>query len=991
MRVRLMSTRWTALVLFIVLAAVSLSAGQDASRKRAITHDVYDSWRSIQGTSISRDGTWLVYALVPQDGDGELVARNLKTNTEYRHPRGKSPAITADGQFVAFTIAPLKAEVDKAKKDKKKPEEMPKAGFGIMSLATGKVDTVDRVKSFKVPEEPGRFVAYLLEAPEKKAEEKKTDEKKEASARPEEKKDAKKKEKKKEPGTELVVRELATGVTASIPDVVEYAWNKDGSWIAYGTSSDPKTPEKDGAFARKVADGAVKTLLAGQGHYKAFAFDEAGIQLAFVSDRDDYKADAPAFKLYHWTSAAASAVELASKATPGIKPGWAPSEHGKIEFSKDGARLFFGTASAPKADPEDAPEPVKVDIWSWKDPLLQPMQKVRAEEEKKRSCRAVIHLKEKRLVQLASEDMPEVTLIDNPVVALGVSDVPYQQLMSWDSSYDDLYAVSLKDGSRRKLIEKTRFGGTLSPGGGYILSFNADDSQWYAVRVSDGQRVNLTGKLSVRFDDETSDTPEPPRSYGAAGWTPGDRSVLVYDQYDIWELRPDGTEPRMVTGGHGRRNNVTLRYVTLDPEEKVIPTDRPLLLSATDEVTKATGYYRVTPVAGATPAPKPGKKAKAAVAAAPALPPLPAGYSEPRKLVMQDKQFRGAGGGGMRGGAAGPLKPKDADGPLLVTAQRFDEFPDLWMSDPDFTNTRKVTSANPQQADYIWGRSELIDFVNGDGKTLRAILTRPENFDPAKKYPLMVYIYEELTNGLHRYVPPSPGTSINITRFVSNGYVVLQPDIVYETGYPGRSAMKCVLPAIEKVVGMGFIDPQRVGIQGHSWGGYQITYMITQTDIFRAVEAGASVSNMTSAYGGIRWGSGMSRAFQYERSQSRIGAPPWTRPLQFIENSPLFWVERVHTPYLTIHNDEDDAVPWYQGIEFFSAMRRLGKEAYMFNYNGEKHGLRERENQKHWTVYLCEFFDHYLLGAPRPGWMDEPTPYLERGKRDIRGVYKEKQ
>ena len=189
---------------------------------------------------------------------------------------------------------------------------------------------------------------------------------------------------------------------------------------------------------------------------------------------------------------------------------------------------------------------------------------------------------------------------------------------------------------------------------------------------------------------------------------------------------------------------------------------------------------------------------------------------------------------------------------------------------------------------------------------------------------------------------------------------------------------------------MGFVDPARVGIQGHSWGGYQITYLITRTDMFRAVQAGASVSNMVSAYGGIRWGTGMSRAFQYERTQSRIGGPPWTRSLQFIENSPIFWVEKVNTPYLTIHNDEDDAVPWYQGIEFFSALRRLGKEAWMFNFNTEKHGLRERENQKYWTIYQDEFFDHYLLGKPRPEWMDKGVPYLERGKRDVGEYYKKK-
>ncbi|PYR62204.1 MAG: hypothetical protein DMF85_00325 [Acidobacteria bacterium] len=391
------------------------------------------------------------------------------------------------------------------------------------------------------------------------------------------------------------------------------------------------------------------------------------------------------------------------------------------------------------------------------------------------------------------------------------------------------------------------------------------------------------------------------------------------------------------------------RYRSLDPEERTIPSNKPILLATTDDRTRATGFYRVNL----------------------------AGSAAPEKIVMLDKAFANA------------LKAKDAD-TVVFTLSRFEEFPDLWVSDTSFRDMKKVSNANPQQADFVWGRSELIDYVNADGRKLRAILTKPENFDPSKKYPLMVYIYEELTQGLHGYTAPNVGTSINVPRYVSNGCVLLRPDIVYETGYPGQSAEKCVIPAINTVVAMGFIDPKRIGIQGHSWGGYQITYLITRTNMFAAVEAGAAVSDMVSAYGGIRWGTGMSRAFQYEKSQSRIGAPPWDAPLQFIENSPIFWIKKIQTPYLTIANDEDDAVPWYQGIEFFTAMRRLGKEAYMFSFNGEKHGLRERDHQKYWTVHLDEFFDHFLLGKPRSAWMDKGVPYLERGTRDVTPLFKKK-
>jgi dipeptidyl aminopeptidase/acylaminoacyl peptidase len=570
----------------------------------------------------------------------------------------------------------------------------------------------------------------------------------------------------------------------------------------------------------------------------------------------------------------------------------------------------------------------------------------------------VIQLKERKLVPLAAPDLPTIVLSEDAKLALGTSDLPYRQLVSWDQSYSDVYLVSLADGTRKKVLEKSANNVSISPGANYVLYYRDEDRNWYAYRVLDGKIFNLTAKLGVRFENEEHDTPDDPRPYGTAGWTEGDKSVLIYDRYDIWDVKPDGSGGRMVTNGFGRKNTLSFRYARLDRDERTIPAKTPILLMTTDEKTKASGYYRTT---------------IAASSATPAAAAVPA--ADPAKVAMLDKRF-----GGLQ-------KAKNAE-TYLFTLSRFEEFPNLWVSGPDLTDMKRLSDANPQQAQYVWGKSELIHYLNDDGVTLEAILTKPENFDPSKKYPLMVYIYEKLASGLHGYATPAPGTSINLARYVSHGYVILQPDIIYETGYPGSSAMKCVLPAIQKIVGEGYIDPKRIGIQGHSWGGYQITYMITQTDIFAAVEAGASVSNMTSAYGGIRWGTGMSRAFQYEKTQSRIGAPLWTRALQFIENSPLFWVERVKTPYLTIHNDEDDAVPWYQGIEFFSALRHLGKEAYMFVYNGEKHGLRERENQKHWTIHMDEFFDHYLKGGPLPSWMDKGVSYLERGQRDVTPLYK---
>lgn len=938
------SLRWIAVVLSLIVCPVAPASAQ-APAKRPITHDVYDTWKSIRGTQVSRDGVWLAYALTPQDGDGELVVRNLRTGAEHRHPRGQDPVITPDGRFVVFTIAPLKADVDQAKKDKKKPEDQPKNGLGVMTLASGAVATVDRVKSFKLREESSRAVAYLKEAEKPAAAEKKEEAKKEEPA--EKPAGEKKKEQKHEPGTDLVVRELDGAAETTIPEVTEYVWNTDGGRLAYAVSSE--APENDGVFVR-AADGATLALLKGKGYYKGLSFDEAGAQLAFVSNRDAFDADPAPYTLYHWRAGDQAASSLVSTSTNGVPAGWGVSEHGRLTFAEDGGELFLGTAPLPAPEPgDDAPAPVSVDIWNWKDPLLQPMQKARAEDEKKRSYRAVVHLADRRLIQLADRDMPDVEVSKDGARALGSSNVPYLQLISWDGGYQDVFVVNVRDGSRTQILEQAYFDASLSPGGQYAISFSAEDNNWYTYRFSDGRRFNLTGTLDVQFESEDWDTPNQPRPYGVAGWTPGDGDVLIYDRFDIWAIKPDGSDARTVTGGMGRTDQLVFRYQRLDPDETFIPTDRPLLLDTTNDRTKASGFYRV------------GFRSTAA----------------PQKIVMLDKAF------------GNPIKARNAD-VLVVTLSRFDEFPDLWVSDGSFANLKKVSDANPQQAEYLWGTSELIDYVNADGIPLRAILTKPENFDPSKRYPMLVYIYEQLSQGLHRYTPPSPGTSINLSRYVSNGYVILQPDIVYAEGFPGEAAEKCVIPAVLRVLSMGFVDPARVGIQGHSWGGFQITHLITRTDIFRAVEAGAPVANMVSAYGGIRWGSGMSRAFQYEKTQSRIGAPPWDKTLEFVENSPIFWVEKVRTPYLTIHNDDDDAVPWYQGIEFFNALRRLGKEAYLFVYNGEKHGLRQRENQKHWTVHMAEFFDHHLKGDPMPEWMEQGVPYLERGTRDLSKIYGKK-
>jgi dipeptidyl aminopeptidase/acylaminoacyl peptidase len=922
------------------------------AQKRPLTHQDYDAWRSISSQHLSADGNYLGYALFPQDGDGEFVARNLKTGQEWRVPIGARPpaprqnpvslnpedapppppgitvAFTKDSRAVVFSTFPPKADVDKARKDKKKPEEMPKNGMVMLDLLSGKSERMANVRSFQVPEDADGFVAYLRFRPDEPA-------KPDAAAT-----STPPSRRRQEYGGDLVLRRRSDGHERTFADVLEYSLTKDGATLVYAVAS-PKD-ESDGLYAAATAgDAAPSALLSGKGKYSKLVWNEKQTDLAFLSDRDDAASRQAKFKLYIWDRQAPAASELVSTATPGFRPGFVVSDKAAVTFSKDGQHVFFGCALPPaperRADAVPAEDRAGFDLWSWKDDYIQPMQKVRVEAEKNRSYRAIYHLTEKKLVQLADPTLADIAPGEDAHVALAADDRDYRRMTEYDEHYEDSYLVDTLTGNR-KLVAKKHVGRmTWSPNGKYVLLFDGKD--WNTISVPDGKSTNLTANLGVVFSDEQHDTPGRPRAYGSAGWTDDGKYVLLYDHYDIWQVRPDGSLSKNLTLGAGRKQHLTFRYVRLDtdPNDRWIDSKKPLLLHAENDDTHDTGFYRDS-IDSSDP---------------------------PVKLVFAAKNF------------SNPVKAKNAD-VLLLTESTFNQFPDLAITDSSFRELRKVSDANPQKSQLAWGTAELFHYRNADGVPLSGALYKPENFDPKKKYPMLVYIYERLSQNVNHFVPPAPSHNINISYYVSNGYLVITPDIVYNIGYPGQSALKCVLAAVQAMVDRGYVDENAIGIQGHSWGGYQIAYMITRSNRFRAAAAGAPVADMISAYDGIRWGPGIPRQFQYEQTQSRIGGSVWQYPLRFIENSPIFMADRVSTPLLMIHNDADDAVPWYQGIEYYLALRRLGKEVYMFVYNGEPHGLRRRPNQKDYTVRLQQYFDYYLKGAPKPDWMEKGLPYVDK-------------
>lgn len=1007
------------LLVLIIVSAAPLAAQQT---KKVLTFADEGIVRNVAQLVLSPDGVYVAFTVTPAEGDGEVIIRHIASGQEYKFPRGggiSSPRFTPDGKRALVPLTPTKAEIDKAKADKLKSDDLPQPALAIVDLATGAiVEKLPQVGNFTLGGDGAGFIIYR-KLPRGSAVGTDTG-KSEIPAGPmggpgsgkfgggkgggkfggSVQPGASPTTPPTTPGinygTDLIIRDLATKAERVIPDVTDFSLTKDSKVLVYTVSS--RKDETNGVYVvnpRSVGVG--EAIKSGPGRYTSLTWDEKQTKLAFlyddsvvtppnqapmprpagsavavqtppappvparwralVWDRHAKPVTTPSTRLPMGAIGGfatllpvalldnqptiAPADEVLGPTTPGQRPGWTFAG-GSLSFSADGTKLFVNTA--PKREPAPPAGPPRQDdfsleIWHWKDERLQPAQKLQASADQSRTYSAVVMLDTKAFRQLSDETIT-VTSPTSGEWAVGRDDRKYRHMTGYMSPLPSDYAlVNIRTGQTRPVLQAFKSGLSLSPNGKYLIGFDGKD--WFTISVPDGMKVNLTEKLKVKFYNEDDDHPHAPPPAGQPQWTADGKYILVNDRYDIWKLAADGSSAENLTKiGRPQHIRFTLTRVPTDDETepaRSVDLSKPHLLAAENLRTRDTGFYRLEP------------------------------GSEPKLLVMGARRY------------GTPTRAKNAN-VYLLTVQTFYDFPDYFVTDANFHELKRVTDANPKLREYNWGKAELIHYSSADGTPLSGILIKPENFDPSKKYPMVVYIYERLSQNLHQFRAPTVGTSINPTFYASNGYLVLMPDIAYKVGSPGQSALKCVLPAIQAVVDKGYVKEDGIGIQGHSWGGYQISYMITQTDRFKAAIAGAPVSNMISAYGGIRWGSGLTRQFQYEWTQSRIGANLWEAPMKYIENSPIFMADRVKTPLMILHNDQDDAVPWYQGIEYYLALRRLGKECYMLNYNGQPHGITNRAAQRDYSVRMFQFFEHHLNGKPAPEWMEKGVPYLDAAK-----------
>jgi len=930
-------------LLVSTLFFITVLSGAQSEKKR-IDHTVYDGWKAMKNAQVSDDGKIITYEINPQSGDGYLFIYSTEKNGYDSVSRGYDAKVM--GKFVVFKIKPQHETIRQAKLAKKKDDDLPKDSLGIFDTETRKVIAKEcDVKEFSAKQETSYFVCHHAKTKEVPSSKKK---KKKRKKHPEIKSD----------GTLFEIIDTRNyAITAknkkqpgkfTYPYVTGYSLSKKGELVAFIQQKKTDKTDSSYVYVFQTNDWTKfpKRIYSVKGTCKNVKIDDAGKQVAFLSSTDTSKNKI--YDLWYWNTENSSSSLIADVSNTAFPAGWCVSEHSRLYFSENGKKLFFGTAVKPENEKKDTlteDEKYKVDIWNWQDGRLQPEQLRNLENDKKKNYLAVYHVATGKIIQLCNTDMDDYRLVMNgdENVMLGISEYRYERERSWESPWNsDYYLVDLLTGEKKLLAEALKFNSSLSATGKYFVYYQRKDDNWYATDIAGNKTINLTENISEDFFEDDNGTPEEESAYGIMGWSEGDKHVYIYTKYDIWKIDMSfERKPVCLTKNFGKESRLELRNIWLDREQKFVD-EKYLLLNSFNETTKQAGFYKID-------------------ASAKSILPI--------KLVESDHKYMFL------------QKAKNADR-ILFTRQSFTEYPDLWTADVNFYKSEKLSNANPQQREYNWGNVELIHWRSPKGKELDGLIYKPENFDSTKKYPLLIYYYEKYADEMHAHYVPRPSASIiNPSEYCSNGYVVFFPDILYDEGSPGENAYDCIMSGMEFVTAKGYINKERMGLQGQSWGGYQTAYMVTQTNVFRAAMAGAPVSNMTSAYGGIRWESGLSRMFQYEKTQSRLGVTLWEDRERYIKNSPVFFSDKVETPLLIMHNDKDGAVPWYQGIEYFAALRRLNKPCWMLNYNDDGHNLTRRANQKDLSIRMRQFFDHYLLDQPMPEWMKSGLSAIDKGKK----------
>lgn len=904
------------------------------SQKKVIDHNAFNDWKTLSKNQISNSGKFVTYEINPLRGDGYLYLFNTTSNKLDSFFRAKNATISLDESFMAFTITAGFDTLRKCELNKIDKKKWPKDTLAVYLFETGELQKFANIKSHQLAND-NNWMSYLENENKLPADVvvKKKKAKKIRSTRKSKKKKA---EEPKSEGTVLRVWNPISKEEFTSKNVTEYLISKKGTRLAYvtqlGDSSDLNLinlKTKESKLIKRSVD------------IKSLTFNEKESTLAFLMSPDTNKV-----KVYdlHALNIESNALKSLIDTTKNKLPaGKSVSENGNLQFSKNGKLLYFGVAETPKEAPKDSlleSEKPKLDVWHYAENRLQPQQLKQLKNDQKATDLYVYHFADDHFVQLTDDTLTvDIDLENEQNVLLASSNEKYALDYQWDlSDKEDVYLVDVNSGQKKLLQKEVRYYEALSSKSDQFITFDFDQQQYYALNINSGARTCLTCEApKIDWVEDINGMPMDAGPRGFFGWNKTGTECYLKSRFDLYSYDFITKKLICLTNHEGEKKNIEFEPRKWNNDSSFVDLEN-VYLKGLNLKTKGSHVYEF----------QDGKFVETLY--------LDEGITSIMKSKMDDVR--------------------------IMRSSTIIKYPDLFLSKAEFSSLKQISNTNPTQKDYNWASVELVNWKSYEGLELEGLLYKPENYDVSKKYPMIVYYYELLSEGLHNYYSPKPTASVvHPTEYASAGYFIFIPDIRYKEGHPAKSAYDCIMSGTDAMLKLyPAVDSTRLGLQGQSWGGYQTAQLITMTNRYRAAMAGAPVSNMFSAYGGIRWGTGINRQFQYEKTQSRIGKTIWEAPELYIENSPLFHLPKVKTPLLIMHNDADGAVPWYQGIELYNGLRRLKKPCWLLNYNDDDHNLMKNANRIDLSIRMRQFFDHYLNNQPAPKWLIEGIPALKKGE-----------
>jgi dipeptidyl aminopeptidase/acylaminoacyl peptidase len=927
----------------LVVPPCSLAA--QGAAPRTITPADISAWKSVRGATLSHDGRWFAYLQAPSEGDAVAVFRQTAAGgTEHRIPVGEVPAgvtaqLSANGAWGAVLVYPTAAEQKRLRRERRPVQ----AKAVLVELGTGQRRTVEKVRRVLFSGDAPTHVALHAYGPDAPAGGGGATGALPAPGAPGMGGTGGGGGTPRVEGTDLWVMELATGTVLSMGNVADVAFDAAGRFLA--TVIDGRDRQGNGVQLRTLATGAVTVLDGGTALYRRLGWSDSLPSLAFLRGTVDSAGTdttwaavgvraigTPAQQLVRVGAGATAALPAGMEVSPDRAPRWMEGE--------DALAIGLRVADAPLprgAQLEDDDRPSLI-LWHGKDRRLQSMQLVQEQADKGFSFLATYQPAAPRVVPLTDDVLRTGTLGGGDRWVLASDNAAYERRASVDGIQKrDWYVVNARTGARTRVGTALTATVQLSPDGRTVLYW--EDGHWHAFDLARGAAVNITAGAPVSFVDTEDDhnVDRPPTR--VVGFAKDGASVLLHDNWDVWQVALAGG--RWVNlSGNGRREGIRYaRRVVVDPRERGIDLAQPLTMVAMRERTKQEAVVQLR-------AAKPGA------------------------VVLS----------GWKDARLAPVRAAKAD-VWVSTIQTFARFPDWWRvswANGASGDSVRLTDANPGMNGVAWSPgARLVTYVSDKGDTLQGALYLPAGYREGTAYPTVVHIYEQLSDQLHQFSAPAYTSSTTPGLHTARGYAVFQPDIRYTVNDPGMSAVWSVIPGVKAAIRTGIVDSARIGLHGHSWGGYQTAFLVGQTTLFKSAVAGAPLTDMVSMYSSVYWNTGNTNQAIFQSSQGRFKGNFLENREAYERNSPNRYADRIQTPLLILHNDKDGAVDFNQGITFYNTLRQLDKDVILLEYPGENHGLAQLKNRRDYTLRLQDFWDHHLKGAPAERWLRDGIPRLE--------------